>query len=135
MTSMTTLGCNYMINFAFGNGGETKTPKKLMLALYVNNPGDDDPVEVSSEGTGYERQEIQFAVSQSGKTSNTNTITFPTAKKSWGVVTSIGVLADLKQTPQSELELIFYTSIPNKKAVDKNCVLSFAPGNINFKLT
>lgn len=134
MTAMTTIGCNYMINFAFGNGSELKTPSKLFLALFTNNPEDDDPVEVSLLGTGYERQEIQFGLSQSGKTSNTNTITFPVAKKKWGVITSIGVYADLKQTEDSEPELIFYTAIPNKKSVDTNSVLSFAPGNINFKL-
>lgn len=134
MNAMTTLGCNFMINFVFGNGEGLKTPEKLYLALFVNNPETSDPLEVSQEGTGYERQEVQFNVSQSGNTSNINTITFPVAKKKWGVITSIGVFADLKQEEGSEPELIFYTSIPNKKSVDTNSVLSFAPGNINFKL-
>lgn len=134
MNAMTTIGCNYMINFVFGNGLDIKTPKTLYLALFTNDPADDDPVEVSSSGTGYERQEIQFSTSQAGKTTNTNTITFPVAKRNWGVITSIGVYADLKQTEGAEAELIFYTGIPNKKSVDVNSVLSFAPGNINFKL-
>lgn len=138
MSSMTKLACNSMINFIFGNFENLQAPTKLHLALFTNNPEEDEPIEVPcSSSTGYQRQEIKFGYAKDCRAYNIDTITFPTAKKSWGIVRAIGVYGNIHTgtAEDSEIEsLLFYAILPNQKEIPANAVLSFSPGNIRYSL-
>lgn len=140
MSSMTKTACNAMVNFIFGNAEGFQSPTRLKLALFTNNPDEDEPIEVpSSAAYGYSRQDIKFSLSKDGKAYNTETITFPAAKKSWGVIRAIGVYGNIYASEgdgnTGEVdELLFYASLPNQKEIPANAVLAFSPGNIRYSL-
>lgn len=136
MSSMTKSACNAMINFIFGNASDLQSPDNLKLALFTNDPSEDEPIEVPT-GTayGYQRQDIRFSYASDGKAYNTETITFPTAKKSWGVIKAIGVYGTIRKPAAGEAasqDLLFYAQLPNQKEVPANAVIAFSPGNIRY---
>ena len=140
MSTMTKLASNAMIDFVFGNGQGLQSPTTLHLALFTNNPDEDEPIEVpSSTSYGYSRQIIKFSPAKDGRSYNTETITFPAAKKSWGVIKAIGVYGNI-QTSEGDgntgdvESLLFYASLPNQKEVPANAVLAFSPGNIRYTI-
>lgn len=138
MSSMTKIACNSMVNFIFGNADGLQSPTRLKLALFNNDPGEDKPVEVpSSASYGYSRQDIKFSIAKDGKAYNTETITFPAAKKSWGVIRAIGVYGNIHSSVDGTGEvdeLLFYATLPNQKEIPANAVLAFSPGNIRYSL-
>lgn len=140
MSTMTKLASNAMIDFVFGNGQTLKSPTVLHIALFNNNPDEDDPVEVPSTAAyGYARQPIKFSPAKDGRSYNTETVTFPAAKKSWGVIKAIGVYGNIQQSEgdgnTGDVEtLLFYATLPNQKEVSANAVLAFSPGNIRYTL-
>ena len=82
MSTMTKLACNAMVDFVFGNGNGLKSPTSLHLALFTNDPAEDTPIEVpTSSAYGYSRQIIKFSPAKDGRSYNTETITFPAAKR------------------------------------------------------
>lgn len=61
-------------------------PQAIYLGLNTSDPTDEaDDTEVSADE--YERQLVTFSAGSDGLTSNTNTVTFPTASSTWGTVT------------------------------------------------
>ena len=140
MSTMTKEACNAMIDFVFGNGQGLKSPTSLHLALFNNDPSEDLPVEVpNSSAYGYSRQVIKFSQAKDGRSYNTETVTFPAAKKSWGVVKAIGVYGNIQTSAgdgnTGEVEtLLFYATLPNQKEIPANAVLAFSPGNIRYTL-
>jgi len=137
---MTKEACNAMIDFVFGNGQSLKSPTSLHLALFNNDPSEDLPIEVpNTSAYGYSRQVIKFAQAKDGRSYNTETVTFPAAKKSWGVIKAIGVYGNIQTSEgdgnTGEVEtLLFYATLPNQKEVPANAVLAFSPGNIRYTL-
>ena len=69
------------------NQGTFTSPTTVYLALYTSNPNPNNSgTEVS--GGSYTRQSISWSAVGTGQsTSNTNTITFPTATGTWGTIT------------------------------------------------
>lgn len=140
MSTMTKEACNAMIDFVFGNGQLLKSPTSLHLALFNNDPSEDLPIEVpNTSAYGYSRQVIKFSQAKDGRSYNTETVTFPAAKKSWGVIKAIGVYGNIQTSEgdgnTGEVEtLLFYATLPNQKEVPANAVLAFSPGNIRYTL-
>ena len=140
MSTMTKEACNAMIDFVFGNGQGLKSPTSLHLALFNNDPSEDLSVEVpNSSAYGYSRQVIKFSQAKDGRSYNTETVTFPAAKKSGGVVKAIGVYGNIQTSEgdgnTGEVEtLLFYATLPKQKESPANAVLAFSPGNIRYTL-
>lgn len=80
---------NVIINHFLRNTA-TSSPSAVYLALYTTDPTDADTgTEVS--GGSYARQAITFSAPSNGSTSNSSTITFPTATGNWGTITHMGI--------------------------------------------
>ena len=64
----------------------------VYVSLHVSDPGDNaGPGEVSSSGTGYERQEISFGSPSNGSATNDAVVTYDPASTDWGTVTHFGI--------------------------------------------
>lgn len=77
-----------ILNYFF-RGQTVQQPSELYLALYINDPTDND---TGSEirGAGYQRQRIRFdaptQVGDKGSIVNTETVEFPIAEGDWGQI-------------------------------------------------
>ena len=95
---------NYQVNqIADREFGRVNTPPVnyyIGLLTAVPNPDGTGVVEVSSVGTGYERQVLPnnktaLTPAASGRVSNVAEITFPVALASWGTVVDVGIFDSL----------------------------------------
>lgn len=82
-----------ILNYFFRNQTVAQ-PTRVYLALYINDPTDEDTgMEVS--GTGYERQQVTFGTpTQSGEKgliTNNQKIEFPIAGADWGNISHWGI--------------------------------------------
>ena len=90
---MTTTGamCDYLedalINHVLRNIALT-SPTTVYVALFTVDPTDAGTMtnEVTNVGSAYVRQSVAFGAPGGGITSNSGTVTFPTATADWGTV-------------------------------------------------
>ncbi len=112
-------------------GGTFPSPASVYIGLFTATPGETGGgTEVS--GGSYARKQLTnaFDAPVNGATSNTNTITFPTATAVWGLITSIGIF-----DAATGGNLLFYGSFNSSLQVDTGDTLSIAAGNLDISLS
>jgi len=106
----------------------TSSPSAVYLALYTSDPTDADTgTEVS--GGSYERQAITFSAPSNGSTSNSSTITFPTATGNWGTLTHVGIRDD-----SSGGNLLFYGPLATSKTITTGDQFIVNSGNLTVTI-
>lgn len=120
---------NIIVNWVRGTAAPT-APATIYLALYTVTPSDTGGgTEVT--GGAYARQAITLgAPSPAGTTSNTNTITYPTATANWGTVVATGIF---DASTAGNLLIWAPETAPNP-TVDLGETLTFAPGAVTFSV-
>lgn len=119
---------NAMINAVLRNTTYT-SPATVYAALYTTDPTEaDSGTEVS--GGSYARQSVAFSAPSDGATSNSGTITFPTATANWGTITHIGI-----RDASTAGNLLYYGPLTASKTVGSGDVIKFDPGEIDVAET
>ena len=118
---------NVIINHFLRNT-PTSSPSAVYLALYTSDPTDADTgTEVS--GGSYARQAITFSAPSNGSTSNSSTITFPTATGNWGTITHMGIRDD-----SSGGNLLFYGPLTTSKTITTGDQFIVNSGNLTVTI-
>jgi len=118
---------NVIINHFLRNT-PTSSPSAVYLALYTSDPTDADTgTEVS--GGSYARQAITFSAPSNGSTSNSSTITFPTATGNWGTITHMGI-----RDASSGGNLLFYGPLATSKTITTGDQFIVNSGNLTVTI-
>lgn len=118
---------NVIINHFLRNT-PTSSPSAVYLALYTTDPTDADTgTEVS--GGSYARQAITFSAPSNGSTSNSSTITFPTATGNWGTITHMGI-----RDASSGGNLLFYGPLATPKTITAGDQFIVNTGNLTVTI-
>lgn len=103
-------------------------PAGVWVGLHTTATNDDNTgTEVS--GGSYARTAVTFSAASGGSTSNSATVTFPTATASWGTVTHFG-LYDAATVGN----LLYWGALTTSKTVDNGDVFTFPSGNLTVSL-
>ena len=90
MAEMSNFLENALINATLRNTSYT-SPTTVYVGLYTTDPGEGNTgTEVS--GGSYARVSVSFGAPSNGVSTNSASVTFPTATGTWGTVTHIGIL-------------------------------------------
>ena len=128
MSSFSDYTENKVLDHALGTTSWTM-PSQLYLALYTAAPSDTGGgTEVS--GNAYARQAVDFSASSGGTTSNSATVTFPTATGSWGTITHMGLF-----DASTAGNFIAWAPLAASKTVGSGDAIEFLTGEIDVTLT
>lgn len=104
-------------------------PATIYVALFTVAPTDaGGGTEVS--GGSYARTSFTLAASSGGASSNSATITFPTATGSWGTVVAFGVF-----DASTSGNLLFWADLAANKSVSSGETAEFASGELDVSVT
>lgn len=116
-----------LVNATLRNTSFT-SPTTVYVGLYTSNPGEGNTgTEVS--GGSYARQSAAFAAPTDGVTTNSATLTFPTATGTWGTVTHIGILDALTTG-----NLLYYAALDVSKVIGSGDIFTISSGNLSVTL-
>ena len=105
-------------------------PTTVYVALYTTDPTDADVgTEVSTSGTGYARTAVTFGAPSNGVSTNSATVTFPTATAAFGTVTHIGL-----RDASTAGNLLYHTPLDTSKTIDSGDIFSITTGNLSVTL-
>jgi hypothetical protein len=118
---------NALINATLRNTSYT-SPTTVYVALYTTDPTDADTgTEVS--GGSYARQAVTFGSPSNGVSTNSASVTFPTASGNWGTVTHIGI-----RDASTAGNLLYHTPLDTAKTVNSSDVFTISSGNLSVTL-
>lgn len=118
---------NAMINAVLRNTSYT-SPATVYVALYTTDPTDADTgTEVS--GGSYARTAVTFGAPSNGVSTNSASVTFPTATASWGTVSYIGI-----RDASTSGNLLFHTALDEAKTVGTGDIFTISTGNLSVTL-
>jgi hypothetical protein len=118
---------NALINAVLRNTSYT-SPTLVYVALYTSDPTDADTgTEVS--GGSYARTAVTFGAPSNGVTTNSASVTFPTATASWGTVSYIGL-----RDASTAGNLLFHTALDEAKTVGTGDIFTISTGNLSVTL-
>ena len=118
---------NALINATLRNVGYT-SPTTCFVALYTSDPTDADTgTEVS--GGSYARTAVTFGAPSNGVSTNSASVTFPTATGTWGTITYIGI-----RDAASSGNLLYHTPLDASKAIASGDVFTISTGNLSVTL-
>jgi hypothetical protein len=116
-----------IINAVLRNTSYT-SPATVYVALYTSDPTDADTgTEVS--GGSYARTAVTFGAPSNGVTTNSASVTFPTATASWGTVSYIGL-----RDASTSGNLLFHTALDEAKTVGTGDIFTISTGNLSVTL-
>ena len=116
-----------IINAVLRNTSYT-SPTLVYVALYTSDPTDADTgTEVS--GGSYARTAVTFGAPSNGVTTNSASVTFPTATASWGTVSYIGL-----RDASTAGNLLFHTALDEAKTVGTGDIFTISTGNLSVTL-
>jgi hypothetical protein len=116
-----------IINAVLRNTSYT-SPTLVYVALYTSDPTDADTgTEVS--GGSYARTAVTFGAPSNGVTTNSASVTFPTATASWGTVSYIGL-----RDASTSGNLLFHTALDEAKTVGTGDIFTISTGNLSVTL-
>jgi hypothetical protein len=116
-----------LINAVLRNTSYT-SPATVYVALYTSDPTDADTgTEVS--GGSYARTAVTFGAPSNGVTTNSASVTFPTATASWGTVSYIGL-----RDASTSGNLLFHTALDEAKTVGTGDIFTISTGNLSVTL-
>jgi hypothetical protein len=118
---------NALVNATLRNTSFT-SPTTVYVGLYTSNPGEGNTgTEVS--GGSYARQSATFGAPSDGASTNSATLTFPTATGSWGTITHIGILDALTTG-----NLLYYAALDVSKTIGSGDIFTISSGNLSVTL-
>ena len=118
---------NALINATLRNTSYT-SPATVYVGLYTDDPGEGNTgTEVS--GGSYARTAVTFGAPSNGVSTNSASVTFPTATGTWGTVTHIGIL-----DASTSGNLLYYTALDASKAIASGDVFTISTGNLSVTL-
>lgn len=116
-----------LVNATLRNTSFT-SPTTVYVGLYTTSPGEGNTgTEVS--GGSYARQSAAFAAPTDGVTTNSATLTFPTATGTWGTITHIGILDSLTTG-----NLLYYAALDVSKTIGSGDIFTISSGNLSVTL-
>lgn len=119
---------NELLDHALGTGAFT-APAGVYVALFTSDPTDAGTgTEVS--GGSYARQSVAFAAASAGATSNSATVTFPTATANWGTVTHVGLF-----DAASAGNLLMHGALSASKTINNGDVFEILAGDLDVSLS
>ena len=118
---------NALINATLRNTSYTSVAT-IYVALYTTDPTDAD---TGTEVTGgsYARTAVTFAAPSNGVSTNSATVTFPTATAAFGTVTHIGL-----RDASTAGNLLYHTPLDTSKTIDSGDIFSITTGNLSVTL-
>lgn len=127
MAEMSNFLENALINATLRNTSYT-SPTTVYVGLYTSDPGEGNTgTEVS--GGSYARTSVTFGAPSNGVSTNSASVTFPTATGTWGTVTHIGIL-----DASTSGNLLYYTPLDASKAIASGDVFTISTGNLSVTL-
>jgi hypothetical protein len=127
MSAMSNYLENALVNATLRNTSFT-SPTVVYVGLYTSNPGEGNTgTEVS--GGSYARQSATFGAPSDGASTNSATLTFPTATGSWGTITHIGILDALTTG-----NLLYYAALDVSKTIGSGDIFTISSGNLSVTL-
>lgn len=118
---------NALINATLRNTTFT-SPTTVYVGLYTSDPGEGNTgTEVS--GGSYARVAVTFGAPSNGVSTNSASVTFPTATGTWGTVSHIGILDALTSG-----NLLYYTALDASKTIASGDVFTISTGNLSVTL-
>lgn len=118
---------NALINATLRNTSYT-SPATVYVGLYTSDPGEGNTgTEVS--GGSYARTAVTFGAPANGVSTNSASVTFPTATGTWGTVTHIGIL-----DASTSGNLLYYTPLDASKSIASGDVFTISTGNLSVTL-
>lgn len=118
---------NAMINAVLRNTTYT-SPATVYVALFTTDPTDANTgTEVS--GNAYQRTAVTFNAPSNGVSTNSGSVTFPTATGSWGTVTHIGIM-----DASTSGNLLFHTPLNTSKTITSSDIFTISTGNLSVTL-
>lgn len=127
MAEMSNFLENALINATLRNTSYT-SPAAVYVGLYTSDPGEGNTgTEVS--GGSYARTAVTFGAPSNGVSTNSASITFPTATGTWGTVTHIGIL-----DASTSGNLLYYTPLDASKSISSGDVFTISSGNLSVTL-
>lgn len=135
-----TAASNYLENKILDatlNVASYTSPSTLYLALFTNASGNAAnnleqgtlTDEVSTSGTGYQRQTIAFNAASGGSSANTATVTFPIALSSWGTISHVGIMDG-----QTGSNVLYWGAVTTAKPIDVDDTFQVSTNNITISL-
>jgi hypothetical protein len=116
-----------LVNATLRNTSYT-SPAAVYVALYTDDPGEGNTgTEVS--GGSYDRTAVTFGAPSNGVTTNSGSVTFPTATGTWGTVTHVGIL-----DAATSGNLLYYTALDASKSIASGDVFTISTGNLSVTL-
>jgi hypothetical protein len=118
---------NALINATLRNTSYT-SPTTVYVGLYTTDPGEGNTgTEVS--GGSYARTAVTFGAPSNGVSTNSASVTFPTATGTWGTVTHVGIL-----DASTSGNLLYYTALDASKSIASGDVFTISTGNLSVTL-
>lgn len=127
MAEMSNFLENALINATLRNTSYT-SPTTVYVGLYTSDPGEGNTgTEVS--GGSYARTSVTFGAPSNGVSTNSASVTFPTATGTWGTVTHVGIL-----DASTSGNLLYYTALDASKSIASGDVFTISTGNLSVTL-
>ena len=127
MAEMSNFLENALINATLRNTSYT-SPTTVYVGLYTSDPGEGNTgTEVS--GGSYARTAVTFGAPSNGVSTNSASVTFPTATGTWGTVTHVGIL-----DATTSGNLLYYTALDASKSIASGDVFTISTGNLSVTL-
>lgn len=123
---MTTYLAEALLNEVLRNTGYSP-PATVYVGLYTVSPGEaGGGTEVT--GGSYARQSVTFSAPSSSTTSNSGTVTFPTATANWGTVVAFAI-----SDASSAGNMLLYSSLSASKTINSGDTASFSAGQLSVQ--
>lgn len=129
---------NKVLDHVLGEGARNFTsPATLYLALFTNT-GTGTAAnleagtltdEVSTSGTAYARQNVNFSAAVNGTAATDGTVTWTTATANWGTVTHVAVM-----DASTSGNVLFYGNLTSNKVIETGDTFQISSTNLTVSL-
>ena len=129
---------NKVLDHVLGEGARTFTsPATIYLALFketgtgtlANLEAGTLTDEISTSGTAYGRQGVNFSAASSGTAATNGTVTWTTATADWGTVTAVAVM-----DADTAGNVLFYGNLTTSKAISNGDTFQISSTNLTVSL-
>jgi hypothetical protein len=127
MSAMSDYLENALVNAVLRNTAYT-SPATVYAALFTTAT-DDASGGTEVVGGSYARTAVTFGAPSNGVTSNSGTVTFPTASASWGLVSHFAIM-----DAATNGNRLFHGALQVPKTVDSGDVFTFPASNLQVTL-
>ena len=131
---------NKLLDHALGEGGRNFTsPATLYLALFKDvGSGTSANLEIgtltdeiSTSGSAYTRQVVDFSAASSGTAATNGTVTWTTATAAWGTVTHVAIMDGGTALAGN---VLFYGALTASKTIDSGDTFQISSTNLTVSL-